>query len=257
MKNKLLTVFGILTREKMKRKLLVGLAILLVLAGVTGTAEATLLTIGTATYTSARYTSYNQSLLATENVYNLIWDDDNNGNSVIWLDYTNGPLKWLQQNAWAAELDLFLTYNIDDAYNVVWDDDTWRLSSAGENPVYLYDAITSEMGHLAYIELGQSYPDRGTRCVTSAELNASNFDNLINSAYWSGTVYASNTANAWGFDIGTGGQYFAGKYDSGYFGLAIRNGDVSLVPVPEPSTIFLMGIGLLGLVAIKSRKQKS
>jgi len=28
-------------------------------------------------------------------------------------------------------------------------------------------------------------------------------------------------------------------------------------PVPEPSTIILMGIGLLGLVAIKSRKQKS
>lgn len=28
-------------------------------------------------------------------------------------------------------------------------------------------------------------------------------------------------------------------------------------PVPEPSTIFLMGIGLLGLVAIKSRKRKS
>ncbi len=28
-------------------------------------------------------------------------------------------------------------------------------------------------------------------------------------------------------------------------------------PVPEPSTILLMGIGLLGLIAIKSRKQKS
>ncbi len=31
----------------------------------------------------------------------------------------------------------------------------------------------------------------------------------------------------------------------------------SPAPVPEPSTILLMGIGLLGLVAIKSRKQKS
>ncbi len=30
-----------------------------------------------------------------------------------------------------------------------------------------------------------------------------------------------------------------------------------LAPVPEPSTILLMGIGLLGLIAIKSRKQKS
>ncbi len=34
-------------------------------------------------------------------------------------------------------------------------------------------------------------------------------------------------------------------------------GPFDVVPVPEPSTILLLGIGLLGLVAIKSRKQKS
>ena len=43
------------------------------------------------------------------------------------------------------------------------------------------------------------------------------------------------------------------------FGISeiVVDGNYISEPVPEPSTILLMGIGLLGLAAIKSRKQKS
>lgn len=58
----------------MKKRFL-GFFVFLVSLILSGSAFAALEVIGTATYQS--------------NSYNLIWDDDNNGNSVIWLDYTN------------------------------------------------------------------------------------------------------------------------------------------------------------------------
>ena len=64
--------------------LLLGMVFLLMTSGL---ANANLITIGTATYTTATHTADNTSQSVTENVYNLIWNDNNNGNSVVWLDY--------------------------------------------------------------------------------------------------------------------------------------------------------------------------
>ena len=57
---------------------------------LTGTANATLRVIGTATYNGI--------------AYKLIWDDDNNGRSVVWLDFANGRLTHDAQLAWASGL---------------------------------------------------------------------------------------------------------------------------------------------------------
>jgi len=94
-------------------------------------AQATLTTIGTATYGGSDY--------------NLIWDDDNNGNSVVWLDYSNDWPTWAAQTAWAAGLDGDLTYNIDSAYSVSWTDDDWRLGSTVDG-VYQYGYDGTTMG---------------------------------------------------------------------------------------------------------------
>ena len=75
---------------------------LVVLLGVSISAHAVLVTVGTATYGGSDY--------------NLIWDDDNNGNSVIWLDYTNSDATWSEQMDWAAGLGSTLTYNFDKPY---------------------------------------------------------------------------------------------------------------------------------------------
>ncbi len=233
-----------------------GAAGLLLLGAVSS--NATLTTIGTATYGGSDY--------------NLIWDDDNNGNSVVWLDYSNALTNWSGQNSWAAGLDGSLTYNIDSAYSVSWTDDDWRLGSTvdGVNQ-YGYDGTTtggynittSEMGHLFYTELGNS----GYRNLDGSYNSYSapdyfltetgDFDNLIASLYWSGTEYANYSDTAWFFGMVYGNQDTNHQHYNGH-GLALRSGQVSTDhPVPEPATMLIFGTGLTVLIGAKRRKKGS
>ena len=224
----------------MKKKLLAVLVTGLLMFGLVGMAQAALTTIGTAQFGG----------IGTE--YNLIWDDDNNGNSVIWLDYTNAGVSQVAHNAWAAGLDSTLTYNIDAAHTVDWDGSSWRLPSAGVNPTSGYNQTTSEMGHLFYNELGLTGGPPTYPWYTDEQLNAEEFNNLIASWYWSGTEYAGNPGSAWLFDMNSGGQNYYGEVNV-VDGLAVRNGQVSAVPVP--GAIWLLGSGLTGLVVARRKKK--
>jgi hypothetical protein len=216
------------------KKRLVGMTAALALVGMAGMSQATLTTIGTATYGGSDY--------------KLIWDNDNNGNSVVWLDYRKAGANWSAQNAWAAGLDTFLTYNIDAAYNVAWDDDAWRLGSA-ENSQNGYHQTTTEMGHLFYTELGMRPGDN-----IDGALNAGEFDNLAASWYWSSTVYDSNLA--WCFNMYSGSQMDIPVSDECGEGLTLRSGHVATAPVPAPATMLLFGTGLAGLIGTKLRRKK-
>ena len=72
---------------------LIGLTVMTALLTMIGIAQATLTVIGTAQFNG------------TGTEYNLIWEDDNNGNSVVWLDYCNTPAIWQNQTAWAVGLN--------------------------------------------------------------------------------------------------------------------------------------------------------
>ena len=221
------------------------------LFGIAATANAALITIGTATYNGSDY--------------KLIWDDDNNGNSVIWFDYTNNWGSWAEQTAWAASLDGVLTYHYDSNYTVSWDG-SWRLPATvdgqldwGYNGTTTggYNITSSEMGHLYYTELGNlghramdgTYPQPGWGLAETGP-----FDNLTASAYWSGTGYAFDSGRAWEFSMYDGGQYLNGKGGIRR-GLAVRSGQVSVAPVPEPTTMLLLGMGLM-VIAVVRRRQK-
>ena len=236
----------------MKKRFLAVLATGLFFLCITGMANAGLAAIGTATYGGSDY--------------NLIWDDDNNGNSVIWLDYTNNETNWSAQNAWAAGLDSSLSYNINFAYTVAWDDAAWRLPSTVNGPwVWGYDGTTtagwnittSEMGHLYYTELGNN----GLYATDEAYLppgwglnNTGDFENLLESWYWSGTEYADNSDYAWGFLMYNGLQSNNEQPEDIFeCGLAVRSGQVSAVPVP--GAIYLLGSGLAGFVALGRRRK--
>ncbi len=229
----------------LKLKLIVILAGLLLLC-MNGMAQASLTTIGT-----AGYDSDGDGTIEIDEKYNLIWDDDNNGNSVIWLDYRNPVATWSNQDTWAKNIDSDpsrFIINLDHGYSVTWNDAAWRLPSAGADPQTGPNQTSSEMGHLWDIELGFDAGDN----PSEAQLNATDFDFLFNSFFWTGTL--GSTGTAYTFYMANGQQYSAADYTTRY-GMAIRSGQVSEVPVP--GAIWLLGSGLIGLMGFGRKLKKA
>ncbi|MCP4270311.1 MAG: PEP-CTERM sorting domain-containing protein [Candidatus Brocadiaceae bacterium] len=235
--------------------------VVLMVMGYSIQAQGGLITIGTATYSGIGY--------------NLIWDDDNNGNSVVWLDYTSTEYyDWQNQTAWAAGLGSQLTINLNPGYTITWDDDEWRLpttldgqwvlSHDGTTP-WGYNITSSEMGHLYYTELGNvgAWGTTGNPQGGYGLINTEGFQNLNSSIYWSGTERASKTTSAYCFDFSLGSQIsfpkdwdFSGRLRNDGSAIAIRSGNVAAVP--EPGTVTLMGLGMVGMVfyGIRRRRQR-
>ena len=67
--------------------------------------------------------------------------------------------------------------------------------------------------------------------------------------YWSGTEYAPGSDVAWYFVFVSGHQYVVSK-GTDLYAWAVRPGDVDVAPVPEPGTMLLMVLGLLGVVGM-------
>ncbi len=187
----------------------------------------------------------------------IIFDDDTN---LSWLKNANtaatntfgvgginanGTMNWSTANDWTAAMNTvnYLGFTDWRLPTTLDPDSSCTDDSAGAIPstdTRGFNCTGSELGHLFNVE-----------GVTAAAPGL--FSNVQNAGYWSGTELAANATAAWNFRFDDGRQFTPGKGFSGVFAWAVRSGD----PIPEPSTILLLGTGLAGLMVWRMRKGRA
>ena len=72
--------------------------------------------------------------------------------------------------------------------------------------------------------------------------------------YWSDTGYAPDPSKAWKFYFNHDRQ-ISDHWGNGALAWAVRDGDV-IAPIPEPTTILLLGTGIAGLAGFRRRHRE-
>ena len=154
----------------------------------------------------------------------------------------NGQMTWAAANSWAAGV-------------TIGGIGGWRLPTS-DTSCLGFNCTGSEMGHLFYTELGGT-PGGGSGFFASISGNATaaGFLNLQSNYYWSGTEYALNPISAWFFSTIEGVQA-AGLKTAARYALAVYPGDVAAIPEPETYAMMLAGLGLMGFVARRRKRQR-
>jgi hypothetical protein len=201
--------------------------------------------------------------LIYDDVLDITWMQDANYAQTSGYD-ADGRLRWLDALSWVDGLvyggyddwrlpDMIdlgndgCDYGIDCGYNV----DT----STGELASLFYDTL----GNTA-LYYGDPYPPNiPTPCFYDDDVgpclsNTGPFDNMQNYFYWTSTEYVLNTERAWYFNFIAGNQNPSYK-STPFYAWAVRSGDVAVVSVPEPGTMYLLGAGFAAVVFGRRRWQ--
>lgn len=194
-----------------------------------------------------------------DDVADLTWlTDASAGAASIYDDgglTIDGRMSWGNAMDWAASLNVAGVTG-------------WRLPTTIDvgNDGYTYPNVNqgvdagmnitthSELSNMFYNVLGNlaRYDINGNHQPGYGLTNTGPFVNLFGGNYWSETDYIPNANAAWQFNTNTGYQNAAVK-GSLLGAWAVHSGDVSAVPIP--STIWLFGSGLIGLVGFARRKK--
>jgi hypothetical protein len=189
----------------------------------------------------------NASALLIDRGGGLIYDT---GLDITWLQDANyaqtsgydidGLMLWDEAMTWVESLSYY-----DPVRGITYTD--WRLPTIPSSVIPFSFTSEGEMGHLHYT----APPDGLGNPAGAGVFNTGPFDNLQPVDYWTDTAYGTDDAMVFQFRNGF-------YYDHTVYGVnsawAVRDGDVA--PVPEPSTMLLVGTGLIGLVGFRKKFKK-
>lgn len=157
---------------------------------------------------------------------------------------TDGGMSWASAIAWADSL-------------TVGGATDWRLPATLDPDPTCTDApaprgfgCSSEMGHLFYGELGGA---ANHTIFDSTDPDLALFSNIQANPYWSGTTEAGFPDYAWDFSFTLGSQSDAFKTTNFLPAWAVHDGDIAAVPAPAAG--WLLGTGLLGVLAGARRRR--
>jgi hypothetical protein len=154
---------------------------------------------------------------------NITWLRNANVNGLM---YRDAAVSWAEDFSFAGYTD-------------------WRLPAS--DTCSGYNCIGSEMGHLWYIELGNS---------AGAVTNLGDFQNVVlHDDQWSGLACGNTPGTGWLFGIGSDGLQSCGGSSQPFSAMAVHPGDVG-VPVPEPETYALMLAGLAALAVVRRQRPR-
>jgi len=193
----------------------------------------------------------------------------------------DGKMTWDTANTWAGQLQIgaFDDWRLTSVQPQ--NGSTFDYNHATNGTTDRGYNITSSMHEMAYmfhVNLGlEGYCDGSNNTGGSCDTSGTGFhntawdtaidtaslgyniaiDNLMSNVYWDDVEYAPNTGGAWAFYTVYGNQGFNLKGGSLY-GWAVRSGDVgastpAVSSVPEPTTLAIFGLGLLGLVVRRKK----